>query len=142
MIEPIVFFRHYEEEKETFFLTQDNYKYGPGFGMTIAAGVCLLVSSILGFVVFFTIVRKMMRLSSGDAKVSEIQIISLAGNAVSLINAVLNKCLLIQCGVFYFLARLFGESVISTLIHTVILRCIDILYLYYIVYLLYFVCCF
>ena len=70
--EPIIFYKNYEVENEIFFTTSKTYyKYGPGFGITIAGGICLLISSLLGLAMFVTVVKKMCKLSSGDARVSQ-----------------------------------------------------------------------
>lgn len=69
---PALFFKNYEKEEENFFGTKKGtvtYKYGAGFAITIVGGASLLVSTLLGLIVFVTIVRKMCRLSAGDAKV-------------------------------------------------------------------------
>lgn len=72
LTEAIHFFIKYEENREDFFLTGERFRYGPGFAITIAGGVSLLICAILGCIIFCTVCRKMLRLSNGDAKVYQI----------------------------------------------------------------------
>ena len=65
-----MFYHEYELARGAFFFTSDDYKYGPGFGITIASGACLIISGAIGLAIFCVNVKKMVRLSSGDAKVS------------------------------------------------------------------------
>ncbi|XP_067931757.1 uncharacterized protein [Watersipora subatra] len=66
---PFIFIKNYEERTSKFFGTKkDTHKYGAGLAITIAGGVSLLISFVLSLIVFTTVIKKMFRLSSGDAK--------------------------------------------------------------------------
>lgn len=68
---PLLFEKNYRKTETFFQKRQEFFQYGAGFAITIVGGASLLVSALFGLIVFVTVVKKMLRLSSGDAKVSK-----------------------------------------------------------------------
>lgn len=60
----IVFYVNYENNKSQFYNNDGAYDYGPGFGITVGAGVCLLISAGLGVYIFILIMRRLIHKSS------------------------------------------------------------------------------
>ena len=61
LAEPLTFYSNYENNRSQFYYSERPYDYGPGFGLTIGAGLCLLVSGGLSITIFCMMVRKFMK---------------------------------------------------------------------------------
>lgn len=61
LAEPLTFYTNYENSRSQFYYSERPYDYGPGFGLTIGAGLSLVVSGGLSIAMFCMMVRKFMK---------------------------------------------------------------------------------
>lgn len=59
--EPLAFYTNYQNSKSLFYYSEKPYDYGPGFGVTIGAGLCYFVSAALACYIFCTFIRKLIK---------------------------------------------------------------------------------
>lgn len=62
IVGPIVFYINYQSSSDLFYYSDSHtYAYGPGYALTVVAGVALLISSGQGAVLFCCMVTKLLR---------------------------------------------------------------------------------
>lgn len=61
LAEPLVFYTNYQRSQSQFYYGERPFDYGPGFGITVGAGLALLISGGLGVVTFCGMTRRIIK---------------------------------------------------------------------------------